>query len=95
MFIVLLEFSGKKAQAGQFMEGHKEWIRRGFEEGIFLLTGSLQPGKGGVIIAHNTNSEDLEKKLSEDPFVAQGVVTAEVHEISPSKTDERLDFLFA
>lgn len=34
MFIVLLKFSGNKAQAGQFMEGHKEWIKRGFDDGV-------------------------------------------------------------
>ena len=43
MFVVLLKFSANKGQAGQFMEGHKEWIRRGFDEGVFLLVGNLQP----------------------------------------------------
>jgi hypothetical protein len=50
MFIVLLRLSANKAQAGQFMDGHNEWIRRGFEQGVFLLVGSLQPLK----ISHNT-----------------------------------------
>ena len=31
MFIVLLRFSGNKGQARQFMEGHKEWIKHGFD----------------------------------------------------------------
>jgi len=35
MFVVLLKFSGNKAQAGQFMEGHKNWIKRGFDDGVF------------------------------------------------------------
>jgi hypothetical protein len=30
-----------------------------------------------------------------DPFVAEGVVTAEILEISPSQADARLDFLLA
>jgi hypothetical protein len=29
MFIVLLKFSDNKGQAGEFMEGHNEWIKRG------------------------------------------------------------------
>jgi hypothetical protein len=48
MFIALLEFSDNKARAGQFMEGHKQWIKRGFEDGVFLLVGSLQPNMGGA-----------------------------------------------
>jgi hypothetical protein len=34
MFIVLLKFSDNKGQAAQFMEGHNEWIKRGFEASV-------------------------------------------------------------
>ena len=51
MFMVLLKFSGNKGQAGQFMAGHKDWLERGFADGVFLLAGSLQPGLGGGIVA--------------------------------------------
>jgi uncharacterized protein YciI len=93
MFIVLLRFSGNKAQAGQFMQGHNEWIRRGFDEGVFLLVGSLQPNAGGGIVAHNTSLFDLQNRVKTDPFVEQDVVTAEILEIAPSRTDERLKFI--
>lgn len=93
MFIVLLKFSSNKSQAGQFMEGHKEWIRRGFDDGIFLLVGNLQPGLGGGIVAHNTTLLDLQSRVNDDPFVAKSVVSAEILEIAPSKTDTRLEFL--
>jgi hypothetical protein len=32
MFVVLLKFTGNKGQASQFMEGHNEWVKRGFEQ---------------------------------------------------------------
>lgn len=95
MFIVLLRFSGGKGQAGQFMEGHKEWIDRGFADGVFLLAGSLQPHLGGGIVAHNTSLSDLQGRVNDDPFVAENVVTAEILEIAPSRADERLNFLSA
>lgn len=93
MFIVLLKFSNNKGQAGQFMEGHKEWIKRGFDEGVFLLLGNLQPNSGGGIVAHNTSLADLQRRVNDDPFVAKNVVTAEILEITPSRADERLKFL--
>lgn len=93
MFIVLLKFSDNKGQARQFMEGHNEWIRRGLDDGIFLLVGSLQPNLGGGIVAHNTTLSDLQSRVNNDPFVAENVVSAEILEITPSKTDERLKFL--
>jgi len=93
MFIVLLKFSDNKDQVGQFMDGHKEWIKRGFDDGVFLLAGSLQPQMGGGIVAHNTLLSDLQIRVSGDPFVAENVVSAEILEITPAKADERLQFL--
>jgi len=75
------------------MEGHKEWIKRGFEDGVFLLVGGLQPNLGGGIVAHNTSLSDLQSRVNDDPFIAQDVVAAEILEIEPSRTDERLEFL--
>jgi len=93
MFVVFLKFSDNKAQASQFMEGHKEWIKRGFDDSVFLLVGSLQHNLGGGIVAHNTSLSELQSRVSDDPFVAANVVNAEIIEITPSKIDERLKFL--
>ena len=93
MFIVLLKFSDNKGQASDFMAGHNAWLGHGFDDGVFLMAGSLQPGLGGGIIAHNTSLSELQSRLEQDPFVANNVVTAELHEITPARTDTRLDFL--
>ncbi|KSV67006.1 hypothetical protein N183_32650 [Sinorhizobium sp. Sb3] len=93
MFVLLLKFSDNKAQAVQFMDGHKAWIQRGLQDGIFLLIGSLQPNRGGGILAHNTTLSDLERRVRDDPFVAEKVVTAEILEITPTMADTRLEFL--
>ncbi len=95
MFLILLKFSENKARAGEFMDGHKDWLKRGFDDGVFLLAGSLQPSQGGGIVAHNASRDEVEARVADDPFVAEGVVSAEVHEITPSRADARLDFLVA
>ena len=93
MFVVLLRFSDNKGQAGRFMDGHNAWIKRGFDDGVFLLAGSLQPRSGGGIVAHDTSLSDLQARVNADPFVAQKVVAAEILEIAASRADPRLDFL--
>ena len=93
MFVVLLKFSGNKGQAGQFMDGHKEWIKRGFDDGVFLLAGSLQPQLGGGILAQAASLSELRSRVNEDPFVAENVVSAEILEFVPSRADNRLSFL--
>ena len=95
MYVVLLKFSGNRSKAPDLMDGHNAWIRDGFEAGVFLAVGSLQPNAGGGILAHGTTREALDARIAADPFVAEGVVTADVLEITPARTDPRLDFLKA
>jgi uncharacterized protein YciI len=95
MFIVLLKFSGNKERAAQFMDGHKAWIRHGFDDGVFVLSGSLQPNLGGGLLAHGTSLADLQARVNEDPFVAEGIVSAEILELTPSRADQRIQFLSA
>ena len=75
------------------MDGHKAWIKRGFDDGVFLLVGSLEPGLGGGILAHNTSLAELQSRVDDDPFVTEEVVKAEIFELDPGKADERLQFL--
>jgi len=93
MFVVLLEFSENKSAAAEHMDGHRAWLQEGFDDDVFLLAGSLLPGRGGAVIAHNTSFDELESRVNQDPFVAENVVTAEILEIDASRADPRLEFL--
>ena len=95
MFVVLLRFAANMDKAGAFMQGHKDWLQSGFDDGVFALAGSLMPKGGGAVLAHNISHEELEERVQADPFVAEGVVTADILEIAPSRTDERLAFMAA
>ncbi|WP_375248294.1 YciI family protein [Sphingomonas sp.] len=92
MFIILLKFADK-AKAPSLMAGHNTWLQRGFEEGLLLLAGTVKPAAGGALIAHGATREAIEAFVAHDPFVAEGVVTAEILDITPARTDTRLAFL--
>lgn len=93
MYIIFLKFSTNQSQARQFMEGHQAWIQRGFNDGVFLLAGSLEPDLGGGVLAHNTSLADLQVRVNDDPFVAENRVKAEIFELDPGRADPRLQFL--
>ena len=93
MFVVLLRFSNNRSQASRFLEGHKRWLDHGFDDGVFLLAGSIQPHQGGGLLAHHTTRQELLARVNEDPFVAEDVVTAEIVEIAPSRMDQQLQSL--
>ncbi len=91
MFIVTLEVGG--AGASELMAGHKAWIDRGFDDGVFLLVGSLRPAGGGAVLAHATTRDELAAFVASDPLVAEGVATAHIVEVAPARADARLGFL--
>ncbi len=93
MFIVNLKFSQNKSKASEYMAGHNEWIKKGFDDGVFLMVGSIEPGKGGIVLVHSTTPEDLELRVKQDPFVAEDIVSFEIVQVSPKKTIEPLSFL--
>ena len=95
MFIVLLPFAANRAQAAAHLDGHKAWLQQGFADGVFVFAGSLKPDRGGAILAHGIERAALEARVAADPFVAHGVVSAEILDIAAARTDARLGFLAA
>lgn len=95
MFVTFLKFSTNRAAAPDHMAAHNAWIAQGFAEGTFLCVGGLQPAAGGAILSQGESRTALEARLAADPFVAHGIVTAEIHEVDPKRTVPALDFLKA
>ena len=93
MYVVLLRFSANKAKAPEHMAAHREWIKKGVDEGVFLLVGSIRPGQGGAIVAANVPLEALQSRIDEDPFVVHDIVNAEIVDIVPNVTAPELAFL--
>jgi uncharacterized protein YciI len=93
MFFTFLKFAENRAAAPDFMAAHNDWIAKGFAEGVFLCVGSLQPPAGGAILANGESRAEYDARIAADPFVVQGVVTAETYEIDPKRTVAALDFL--
>ncbi|MCA1440409.1 hypothetical protein I6F07_09325 [Ensifer sp. IC4062] len=91
MFVTFLKFAENRSAAPEFMAAHNDWIARGFANGVFLCVGSLQPAAGGAIIAHAESRDAYDARIAADPFVVQGVVTAETYEIDPKRTVPALD----
>ena len=84
MHVIFLRFGPNRAQAGQWMAAHKQWIEQGIADGVFLFAGSLDAGQGGAVLATGEDHERLQARVRRDPFVEQEVVSAEIVAIAPS-----------
>jgi uncharacterized protein YciI len=92
MYVVLLRLADGSL-VSDHLEGHRQWLQRGFDDNVFLLTGGIPQRGGGAIIAAGVSPQELSTRLEEDPFVAHGVVTPEVVELQTTMSDPRLAFL--
>lgn len=93
MHIILLKFTGNRRNAAQHLPGHKAWLARGSEDGVFLMAGTLGSNLGGAILARGVSLAKIQDRVNEDPFVRENIVSAEVLEFSPSIASEGLQFL--
>lgn len=93
MYIITLNLTEQKSKAPEFMAAHNDWIARGFEDGVFLLVGSLKPQGGGAILTNGADLASLQQRVSEDPFVREGIAEPHIQELAPGRTDARLSFL--
>jgi len=93
MYVIQLYFSANKARAKDFMSAHNNWLQQGFDDGVFVLAGSIDTAKGGAMLAHNESLVEVTARIAQDPFVQNDVVSPTIISINTSKTDPRLAFL--
>jgi uncharacterized protein YciI len=75
--LILLDYVAPLDEVDVHMANHVAWLKRGFDEGVFLIAGRQDPRGGGVIVTrgHRPQAEAL---AASDPFVTSGVATAQV-----------------
>jgi uncharacterized protein YciI len=95
MFVTFLTFTERRAEAPRFMAEHNGWIAQGFADGVFLCVGSLDDGVGGAIVSNEASRAAHDARLSADPFVVHGIVTAETHAIDVKRAIPALDHVKA
>ena len=81
--IVTLTYTAPLAAIDAQMKAHVAWLKRGFDEGMFLLAGRQVPRTGGVIVVRGHRAE-VTALMTSDPFVTAEAATFEVIEVATS-----------
>jgi len=93
MFVIVIRYKVPLTQIDSALAAHRDWLDKGFRDGVFILAGPQNPRTGGVIMAQNTSREELLVRLGEDPFNKKGLSDFELIDMVVRKTDPRLEFL--
>jgi uncharacterized protein YciI len=91
MFIILLKYKKPLSEVDRFVAVHREFLKRFYASGHFLLSGRNEHRTGGVIIANAVTRKEIEEIILEDPFNREGIAEYEIIEFSPSMAAENLE----
>lgn len=77
-------------KAEKLLEGHRNWFRKNFEEGKFLIVGPYKNrGMAGVVIARGESKEEIEKVIVEDSYYPE-MASYEISEFTANLIAENL-----
>lgn len=93
MFVVLLTYTAPLERVNAAAAAHRDWLRRGYDDGVLLASGPQEPRRGGAILAHGLSRPELEARLAEDPFARQGLAAYAITQVMVRAADPRLAFL--
>jgi uncharacterized protein YciI len=90
MFVILVNYLKPLAEIDAHLEAHRRFLDDGLASGYLLAAGARIPRTGGIILAKAPTAQHLHAYLNEDPFSKLGLVSYEVLEFKPVKSDPRL-----
>ncbi len=90
LFVVILTYVAPIEEIDAAGADHVAWLRRGYEEGIFLTSGRRIPRTGGIIIAKGASVDAIADRLRDDPFQKLGLATAEVIPFEPNMSADAM-----
>ncbi len=95
MFVVLLTYIKPMSEVDRFVEEHREFLKRYYASGKFLLSGRKEPRTGGVILAVAETRAEIESIVQNDPFHREKIANYEIVEFLPSMSAEHFSNLIA
>lgn len=93
IYVAILSYIRPLEEIDAQIPAHLEWLREGYEDGIFLASGRRIPRTGGVILARGETLDGLKARMQKDPFQRLGLATVEIIPFEASMTSDTLSGL--
>jgi uncharacterized protein YciI len=79
LFVVVLTYVAPIEQIDAAGAEHVSWLKRGYDGGVFLVSGRRVPRTGGIILVKAASPKEVEEWMRQDPFQTRGLATAEIY----------------
>ena len=82
-FVVSLHYLAPLSAIDAAMRAHVAFLERYRKTGTFIAWGRKVPRTGGIILACGDDRVEVERIMTEDPFVSGGLAEIQVTEFAP------------
>lgn len=89
MVVLLLKYIKPMEEVERLTPAHREFLKRYYDAGKFIVSGPREPRTGGVILANVANEVEAMKIIVEDPYFTEKVAEYEVIRFNPRHHDPR------
>jgi uncharacterized protein YciI len=84
-FLVEITYLAPLPAIDAAVAAHREFLQKGYDRGLLLMSGPMTPRTGGVVIARGESVEVIETFFRDDPFKVQGLARYRIVEFTPVK----------
>ena len=82
-FIVEITYHIPAEQLGDRLTEHRAYLKSGYERGLLLCSGPMNPRTGGILVARAEHRSTLDDFIHGDPYHRDAVATHRVIEFDP------------
>ena len=92
MIIVELTYKKSLEEVNQYLDEHRLFLKKYYDEGIFVVSGPKQTRDGGIIVVLS-DKVSMQEIIKEDPFFQNDIAEYRVISFEPTKYSDQFKFL--
>ncbi len=82
-FIIIIHYIESVEKINDIRPRHREFLEKGYKDGIVLYSGPQVPRKGGLIAARGKSADEVKAFFSNDPYQKENAAEYEFIEFEP------------
>ncbi|MDE1170169.1 MAG: YciI family protein [Verrucomicrobium sp.] len=84
-FYIEITYTAPLEVVAETLGVHRDFLQTGYDQGILLLSGPMNPRTGGFIVGRGDSLEEFQAFMADDPFLKKNVASYRFVEFVPVK----------
>ena len=84
-FLVEVNYAVPLEEIDQVLAEHRAFLQTGYDRGLLLMSGPLNPRTGGRVVARAESLEEIRSFFAQDPYNLKSLATYAFYEFEPVK----------